>query len=387
MKKLLFILIPLLLAVGLSAVSFDITGEYQVRAAMYNDASLDDDGHLDNRLRIGLDSEFHRDLKLRLTTEASDTQWSKGRRGGIEIGKYIRLTEAYLDFQIPAIYATLRAGQLSWKDRMSIIFDAYFPGAMLSNSFGDSFHTELIWMKLIENTAEVRDDGDVFVLHAVTDKYMPIGAYLFYGNYPELDIQNITFMPYISIEKGALSLDAAYYESKQTEKGTDAHSRGFATKTNLDLNAVKLGVDFLIAGLDSHTFISPWYQNGLYVYGNGKYHDGLNLYWDNHIKEDANLMASIVAKLNVPLSQNLSFFAAIGQISVMSADINTFWDFDGAGGTEVNAGFDGTIIPDLLSLQVYGAYGMYDKIKNYGVEVPESGNKNYAVGSTLQITF
>jgi hypothetical protein len=392
MRKLLFILIPLLLAIGLSAVEFDISGEYRARVARRDDALQNDETLFDNRLSLGLDTQFLENLKLRLATEISDTQWSKDGRGGIGVGKYIRITEAYLDYLIPGIDTRARAGQLYWKDQMSFIMDDYFPGAILSNDFGDHFHTELIWMNLSENKDSAHDEGNAFVLHARTDKPSPIGAYLIYGDYPEPDIQNITLMPYVSLGMGVLSLDAAAYVGKQN-KGMNDLALGLVAKAKLDVNAFELGLDYLAGSTDSHTTISSRYQNGLYINGNGKYHDGLNLYWDNFFKnENIDIFTSTVLNTKIPLGQNLKFFAAAGAQVLFKIDENWTWGnsvVKANVGLEVNAGFEGIVIPDLLHIQVYGAISdaAKDEIFVFGEEVPGTEFKNYAVGSTLQIRF
>lgn len=392
MRKLLFILIPLLLAIGLSAVELDIGGEYRARVARRDAALQNDETLFDNRLSLGLDTQFLENLKLRFATEISDTEWSKDGRGGIGLGKHIRIREAYLDYLIPNIDTRARAGQLYWKDQMSFIMDDSFPGVMLSNDFGEHFHTELIWINLNGNKDSIYDEGNAFVLHARGDKHSPIGVYLFYGYYPKPDIQNITLMPYASLAIGVLSLDAAAYVGKQN-KGMEDLALGLAAKAKLDANAFELGLDFLAGSADSHTTISSRYQNGLYINGNGKYHDGLNLYWDNFFNnENIDIFSSTVLNTKIPLGQNLKFFAAAGAQVLFAIDSNWTWGnsiVKATVGSEVNAGFECIVIPDLLHIQVYGAISdaTKDEVFIFGQEIPGTELKNYAVGSTLQIKF
>lgn len=119
MKKLILIIIPLLLIAGLSAVEFEISGENRTRAALYNDVWEKDGGHVDNRLNIGLDAQFHRNLNFRLAVEIGDTVWGNDG-GGISTGEGIQVTEAYLEYLIDFMDARINVGQLYWMDRMGL---------------------------------------------------------------------------------------------------------------------------------------------------------------------------------------------------------------------------------------------------------------------------
>lgn len=361
MKRLILILIPLMLIAGLSAVTFDLSGENRTRGAFYNDDAEKDGAHVDNRLNLGLDSQFHKNLNFRLAVEIGDTVWGNGG-GGISTGESIHVTEAYLDYLIESIDARISLGQMYWSDRMGLVMDDYFSGLMLKKTLANGINTEFIWMKVEENRKTANDDSDLFVLHAMKDADMPIGMYLMYGNHRNFDYQNISFMPYLGMEKDALSLDATLFVDFQMSKNDDELGLGGAAKIKLDMDAFELGADVLVATENGLSTISPWYQNGLYIYGIGQYHDGLELYWDTPYQGNTDLFASLVGNVSIPLKENLSAFAAAGYLMDL--------------GFEVNAGVECTLIPDLLNLQVYGAFGVHDNEAN-----------NYAIGSSLKIEF
>ncbi|MCB5252474.1 MAG: hypothetical protein RBR69_03070 [Candidatus Cloacimonadaceae bacterium] len=360
MKKLILILIPMLLVIGLSAIEFDISGENRTRAAFYNDPAEKDGGHIDNRLNIGLDSQLHRNLNFRFAVQIGDTTWGNGG-GGIGTGERVHVTEAYLDYMIDSFDARIKLGQMYWMDRMGLVMDDYFSGLAISKTFGDNLNTELIWVKKAENVETASDDSDVFIFHAMVDNEMPIGAYLMFGNYEVADYQNLTVMPYLAMEKDALSLDATVFMDMQMGADTEMGFGG-AAKAKLDMTAFELGADVLVASEHGLTTISPWYQNGLYIYGIGKYHDGLNQYWGVPYQGNTDLFASIVGNIKAPLKEKLDVFAAAGYLMDL--------------GFEVNAGLECTLIPDLFHMQVYGAYGIHDDEIN-----------NYALGSSLKIEF
>ncbi|MDD4310753.1 MAG: hypothetical protein PHO32_10255, partial [Candidatus Cloacimonetes bacterium] len=65
MKRVIILLIPIMLLSILNAMEFDFSGESRTRAAFYNDYNEDAGGHIDNRFRLGLDSELADGLNIR----------------------------------------------------------------------------------------------------------------------------------------------------------------------------------------------------------------------------------------------------------------------------------------------------------------------------------
>ncbi|MDY0298718.1 MAG: hypothetical protein RBQ66_02685 [Candidatus Cloacimonadaceae bacterium] len=361
MKKIILILIPVLLFTGLYAVEFNISGENRVRAAMYNNETEKDGATIDNRFNIGFDSQFHQNLKFRVAAEIGDLVW--GNPGaGLTTGADIHITELNFDYNIESIDANIIVGQQYWMDRMSLVIDDYFSGIMLKKQLGENISTEFAWIKAVENLEYKNDDQDIFMAHAFNDAEIPIGMYIFFGNYADWDANNLTFMPYVSLEMGNASMDATAFLDVQMDDNDNEMGFGGAVKAKMDLDVVEIGADLLLATEHGLTTVSPWYQNGLYIYGIGKHHDGLQLYWDTPYWGNNKTFMSAVGKMCVPINENIGLFANLGYLT----DI----------GMEMNAGMEYELIPDLLKMAAYGAYGVHD-----------NDTDNYALGTTMKIEF
>ncbi|MCK9557016.1 MAG: hypothetical protein PHO85_05560 [Candidatus Cloacimonetes bacterium] len=361
MKKLVLVLIPLLVLTGLYAVEFDISGENRARAAIYNDATEVDGGHIDNRFNIGFDSQFHQNLKFRVAAEIGDIIWGNGG-GAVGTDAAFDIKELNFDFNIEAIDANIIVGQQYWNDRMSLVLDDYFSGIMLKKQFGDTIDTEFAWMKVREGTLTQKDDHDVVMAHARMNSDMPLGMYLFFGNYENVDASNLTLMPYLSMEMGPAVFDANVFMDIQMQNDDTETGFGAAVKAKIDMDILELGADLLLASENGLSTVSPWYQNGLYIYGIGKHHDGLNLYWNTPYQGNTDMFASIVGNVRAPVAEKIALFGALGYLT----DI----------GMEFNAGMEYELIPDLLNMAAYGAYGIHDNETN-----------NYILGTTMAIEF
>jgi hypothetical protein len=360
MKKLILIILPILLLTGLNAVEFEISGENRVRAAMYNDSAETDGAHVDNRFNIGFDSQFHRNLSFRVAAEIGDLVWGNGG-GSISTGADIHFTEINFNYLIDAIDANIIVGQQYWMDRMGLVMDDYFSGIMLNKRFGANINTEFAWMKGREGSRYTKDDYDVFMAHAMIDGDAPMGMYVFFGKDDLFDYDNLSLMPYISLEMGAASLDATIFMDMQMATDTEMGFGG-AVKAKMDMDVLELGMDVLVASENGLTTVSPWYQNGLYIYGIGKHHDGLNLYWNTPYEGNTDLFASVVGSVRAPLKEAMTLFGAFGYLADM--------------GMEFNAGLEYELIPDLLMMSAYGAYGIHDNETN-----------NYILGTSMKIEF
>lgn len=361
MKKLISIVVVVLFVTGLFAVEFDISGENRVRAAIYNNVNETDGSHIDNRFNIGFDSQFHQNLSFRVAAEIGDVMWGSGG-GGISTGANVHITELNFNYLIDAIDANVIVGQQYWMDRMGLVMDDYFSGILLQKEFGDGLQTEFGWMKAVEGNPHAKDDYDVFLAHAMMNRDMPLGAYLFFGNDEQADASNLSLMPYFSMDMDMASLDATVFMDMQMIGDDTEMGFGAAAKAKLDLEALELGLDLLLASENGLTTISPWYQNGLYIYGIGKHHDGLNLYWNTPYEGNADLFASAVGQILFPMSEDLALFATMGYL----VDL----------GMELNAGMEYELIPDLMGMAVYGAYGMHD-----------DETDNYVLGTSVKIEF
>lgn len=367
MKRLILILVPLMVFGALSAVPFDLGGEMRVRAALYNDTSENDGGHIDNRLTMGFDSQFHKNLAFRFAVEIGNIGWGSPNGGAIGTnGVNIETSELYLDYLIDAIDAKLKVGQQYWADNMGLIMDDNFSGILLSKEDWMGIDTELAWMKADEGFDVVDDDYNIFMAHAAMKKSIPLGMYAFYGKHNGTDFGNITLMPYTSLDFAPIKLDVNAFLDMQMKPGDDDMGMGAAMKAKIDLDAFEIGADLLLATENGLTTISSWYQNGLYIYGVGKHHDGVNRYWWTNngaiYQGNTDFLMSAVANIRMPIKQDVTAFAAFGLISDT--------------GMEVNAGFEYELIPDLLHWMGYGAYGMHDNDTN-----------NYLLGTTMKVCF
>lgn len=360
MKKILILIIPLLLAMSLYAVDFDISGENRTRAALFNSITEDDGAFIDNRFNLYLDSQLHRDLCLHAGVQVGDVTWGKGN-AGFDTSLEVAIKELYLDYAIRSWDLNIQFGQLYWRDRMGLIIDDYFSGIMLEKTFGENLNTEFAMMKGREGAEDANDDVNYFMIHALMDGDMPWGTYLFFYNDALADDYALTLMPYFGLELENLSVDTNFWADYQ-EYNDDKIGIGAAVKAKLDLTDFVLGADVLVAAKNGLSVISPWYHNGLYIYGIGEHHDGLNLYWNNPYTLNSDFFASMVGEIKVPFKYDMQFFGHAGYL------IDT--------GMEVNAGLEYELIPDLFNMALYGAFGLND-----------DETKNYAFGTTLKLEF
>lgn len=360
MKKTMLILSILLAIAMLTAIEFEISGENRTRAALANDDVEDDGGWVDNRLNLGFDAQLHPDLALRLAAQIGDTIWGNGG-GGISTGENVHITEAYIKYRINAIDANISIGQLYWMDNMGLIMDDYFSGILLQKEDLMGLNTEFGWMKAYEGRRFSNNDYNVFMAHVNMADKAPAGIYGFLGDNRNADISNLTLMPYFNLAMNPLTIDMALFMDMQMNGDTEIGIGG-VVKANADLDVVELGANLLMATKYGLTTISPWYQNGLYIYGIGKHHDGANLYWNTPYEGNTDTFISAVLNMKAPISQKVKGFAALGLLN----DI----------GMEINAGIEYEIIADLFHMAAYGAFGSHD-----------NENTNYLFGTTLKLEF
>nr|MDK2850551.1 hypothetical protein [Candidatus Cloacimonadota bacterium] len=360
MKKVILILILMLMMIGLSALEYDISGAIRFRAVVANDEFEDDGGWVDNRFNIGFDSQFHKYLKFRIAAEIGDITWGNGG-GGINTGANINIRELFVKPYIELLDADVSIGQLYWKDKMGLVMDDYFSGVIFHKDINNNLSTELAWMKVEENALYNSDDMNVILAHASMNTDVPYGAYIFYGVDNFLDLENLTLMPYMSMDMDKLNFDATVFLDLQMDDDTDV-GLGAAVKTGLMLDDFEIGADILVATENGLTTISPWYQNGLYIYGIGEYHDRVNLYWNTPYDGNEDFFASIVGRLKAPINEKIKAFGAAGYLIDL--------------GTELNVGLEYELIPDLSHVAAYFATGFHD-----------NDTFNYILGTSLQVEF
>lgn len=362
MKKLIAILIPLMLLSLLGAFSFDFDGENRTRAAFYNDAAENDGGHVDNRSRIGLTGDIFDGLTMRANFEIGDIVW--GGWGGMPGTNAINVEtyELYIDYRIDAIQSNVRVGQQYWADHRGLVLDDSFSGVLVSKDDFFGFAAEAAWMKIWEGAFAANDDWNVLMAHMSAPNPVPWGYYLFYGYNNNTDMGNISVMPYFTFDAAPLQLDVTPFIDYQQVPGDDQFGFGAAANVNADLGMFQVGADVLFAGENGLSVLSPYYQNGLYIYGYGQHHDGVGLYWNNGYSGNADTFLSAVGHIKAPVGQKMQAFAAAGTV------LDT--------GIEVNAGLEYNVIPDVMCIAGYAAYGMHDNDTN-----------NYVIGSTVKVVL
>lgn len=365
MKQLTVILVVLLSISILGAFTFEYDGEFRARAAMYNDSAENNGGHIDNRFQLGMGAMLNPDLKLYAKVEFSDLSkgmiWGEGGAGlGTKAG--IHALEAYIDYRIACIQSNIRVGQQYWADHASLVLDDTFSGIMISKDDLFGMKAQAGWLKIRERILSDNDDYNVFLVD-VTNENFPYGLSAMYGD--NNGDQNVTIMPWVTLDVKPVELDVTAFVDYQILPGDDGLGLGAAAKAKMDLGVAEVGLNALFATEDGLTILSPYYQNGLYIYGYGPHHDGVNLYWGDDYQAGTpgvDGFLSLVATVKAPLCQRAKLFAAAG----MLVDI----------GMEVNAGIEYEIIPDLFNMAAYGAFGIHDNDTN-----------NYLFGITGKVNF
>jgi len=382
MKKLLLILVPLMLVSLLAAIDFDYEGEIRTRGAIYNNRYETDGGHVDSRLRLTMKTMLHPQLLLLAQLQFGDVTWGNlssydykdksGYGGGIPSSVSLSAYQMYIDYRINAIRSNVRVGQQYWADNMGLIIDDSFSGVMLNMDSLLGFETKLGWIKSQELNLFDDDDYNYFLINMQAANPLPWGVFASYGHSGLNKYSTFTLMPFAEMAAGPLDLKASVFAGMHfNDPADDEFGLGAAVKANAMLGPLQVGGDLLFATENGIETLSPYYQNGLYIYGFGKHHDGVNLYWDSPYDYPNNDgVFSLVGNVGFQLCQKSKLFGAAGLVVDR--------------GFEVNAGIEYDVIPDLMQLAAYGAFG----IATESVPAKSSSKpNNYVLGSTLNITF
>ena len=382
MKKILLVLVPLLLVSLLAAIDFDYQGEIRTRGAIYNDQYERDGGHVDSRLRLAMKTMLHPQLLLLAELQFGDVIWGSlssfpskdktGYGGGIPSSVSLSAYQMYIDYRINAIQSNVRVGQQYWADNMGLIIDDSFSGVMLNMDDVAGFQTNFAWIKSQELNLVDNDDYNYFLVNMQASNPLPWGVFASYGRSGQLDYSTITLMPFAEIAAGPVDLKANVFAALHfNDPGDDELGFGAAVKANAKIGPIQVVGDLLFATENGIETLSPYYQNGLYIYGFGEHHDGVNLYWDSPYDYPNNDgVLSLVGNVGFQLCQKSKLFGATGIVTDR--------------GFELNAGIEYEVIPDLMQLAAYGALGIATES-----EVGKASDKptNYLLGTTLNITF
>lgn len=373
MKKLL-VLLPLLLIVGLSAVQFDINGEFRTRAAMYNDMYENNGGHIDNRLMLKLSAQLHQNLQLVYGAEIGDIVWG-GAGGGLGTdGVNIKTYELYIERKTDFVISRVRLGQQYWADHRSLVIDDTFSGIMFMMDDLGGLRAEIAYMKPAERNFMVNDDYHV----AMASLYMDepnVGIQAFYGNdLKHNGTANFTVLPYIVLGAGPVELDATIFLDYQVNKGPADEEIGLGTaiKATFGMDPLTIGADLLYVGENGLTTLSPYYQNGLYLFGWGKWNDEVTVAFPYPYGNKG--LMSAVGFVEYKMNERVNFFGHAGYLT-------TFADNKPGIGIEFNAGAEIDIFPNLVKLAPFGAIGLP------GDRLSGTSDMLYLLGTTVQVTF
>lgn len=375
MKKPILVIIAILIMGSMFALDLDWDSEYRTRGAIYNDASGNPGGHVDNRLQLGFNTIFHPNLSFRANFEIENV-WGNGGGSVGTNGVNVKTNELYINMMVDAIKSRVKLGQQYYADHRSLVLDDTFSGLSVSRELGENMNLILGYGKYNEGGFTNRYDdmqgliigfsGETPISYGA-DAYFTWTRNRFLGADPYI-LKHISFLPYAGLELDPLYLDATLiiqsndsYNWIEDEVETDVLF-GAAINAGSQIDQLELNADLLFLSDNGLFSLSDYYQNNLYLFGYGEHHDELGL-WAFATGADSFLSISAQAKYGI--NEQLKAFGAAGFIN--------------KGGIEINGGVEYQLVPDLLGLALYGAYGIVDKDLN---------NKDaYAIGSTLKLEF
>ena len=268
MKKILTFISTLLLISIISAINFDYDADMLTRAAAYNDYYKKDGGHIDSRLRLGLNSELTEGLNFRLAIEIGEITWGDNATGG-NIGAggiNIETSELYLDYYMPAIKSNIKAGLQYLADHRSLVLDHYGAGVILYTDIA-GMKAQAGMLKNLENNRFAHDDYTIFLasLEATSPVVWGFNSYVGYDD--RNDDGEISFLPYVTLTAGPATLDLNPFVCYQFIDGPNKTGFGAAVKAEIDITPIQVGADILIASEDGLVPYCSYYQNGLFIYG------------------------------------------------------------------------------------------------------------------------
>ncbi len=352
--KRLIVLVPTVLLFGLlGAIDLEWMGEFRTRgAAMYDDSSEILSSEIDSRFWLEFDANIVTDLDLRAAFEVEDFVW-----GSPSTSYMVEINEAYINYRLSCLNANLKIGKQYWADHRGLFFDDFITGAILSMDDLAGFKTEFGMLKFPLSN----NPSTWWMVNMQTEAPMTMGITALAGYVDGEKMESISALPYLTLQTYLVTVDINPFLDYQYRR--EDFGLGAAVKANAELGALEVGGDLLFALENGITTLSPWYQNGLHLYGIGTYHDGLNIYWNTPYEFNTDTFISVVGNVKYALSEKAKFFAAAGLLT----DI----------GMEANLGLECKLIPDFLSGSCYAALGINDS----------SDQIDMAVGATIKAEF
>jgi len=288
----------------------------------------------------------------------------------------VKTNEAYIEYRINTIKSNVRIGQQYWADHRGLVLDDTFSGITFFTEMPGGFTGMFGYGKYAEGNFWNRYDdmqGFMFSLDTVTPMEAGLQGYLSWTRInpvatdPKL-LKFISIQPYATIQLDPISIDGVLFVQSNdsynpvNQKVEGDLTFGAALKADIDIAALEVAGDVLYISENGLNTLSNYYQNGLYLFGMGEFHDWLGLWWGASGNDD---YLGLTAQAKYEIKPGMKLFGAAGMV------LNT--------GMEVNGGLEMCLVPDLLILAMYGAYGLLDDDVN--------DKDSYALGSTIKLTF
>jgi hypothetical protein len=388
MKKTLLILIPLFFITLLSAshltpVDFkggvDLTygGEFRTRAIMFNDPAEYDGGWFDNRLRFDINAKLADKLGVTWTTEVGNIVWGgpHGYIGTSDIN--VKTRELYLDYQMSWMDMKVRMGQQYWYDHRSLVLDDYFSGVTTDLTLA-GISTELGFIKVNEGALNQLDDAHVAFANVAMKAPFDCGLTAMFGQNHAIRTADIWLIPYFMMNFAPISIDlTAVVNNKMFPENAEGDESemgiAFAAKADVDMG-FKIGADLLYVTEEGINVLSPYYENGLYLFGNKLPYDGVQI--SSSFNGGGQAYMSIVGKVAYPFNDKMDFYGAVGMATV-----------DDPIGMELNVGMN-YIIMDGFTFNPVLAVGQTGKAIDYDpVTGKEDTNMVYMLGGLFKAEF
>jgi hypothetical protein len=400
MKKAIFVILLLALLSILAAhhltpvelkngLKINYGGDYRVRGILYNDFNKNDGGWFDNRLQLDFNTMVTDKLGLTWNIAAGDIIWGDADTGGgfYTRGVNLKTREMFLDYNcnlIPNLNLRTRMGQQYWSDPTSLILDDDFSGITFDTELS-KLVLEAGFIKAYEGRRNKLDDAHYGFVNAMIETPVNAGVFAMYGvnNSPDFlkRTADIWVMPYINATFKPVDLKLAAVINNQSIRDnlnqTDSEMGiGFSAKANVDIG-LNLGGNLLYVsenGLDS---LSPYYTNGLVIFGINSDFDTSCIGWgtDSYgaIYNSGEGFLSLVGTASYTFKEKANLFAAGG-----------FLTRDDPVGMEGNVGIDYEIAPDVHLITI-GAAGISGK----SIESDYDGDNNmvYFFGSQIKAAF
>ncbi|HOD17513.1 MAG TPA: hypothetical protein PLF50_02080 [Candidatus Cloacimonadota bacterium] len=383
MKKIILTLVPLLIVACLTAThltpmelgnGLDLSygGEFRTRAILNNDPAENDGGWLDNRLQFNLAAKLGQQIGLGWSTDLGDFVWENfGNKPPA-----LETRELYMDYQLKCLDMKIRMGQQYWYDHRSLILDDYFSG-ITGDLTLSGIPIELGYVKGHEGLKDKQDDEYSVFGNIVFKTPIDWGVMAMFGQNHLFKYSDIWLMPYITMNLAPVNIDLTVVINEQLYNDdyyNDDSKTGVAVSAKVEYeNNFKLGGDFLVVTQDGIHTLSPYYVNGLYLFGNQLPYDGVQISTDYNgwTDEDGDPVAylSLVGTASYPINNKLDIYGAIGMANA-----------DKLIGFEMNMGLNYKVIDHLTFNPVLA-------IGQTGEQIDHDTNLVYLLGGLLKAEF